>query len=109
MTNILLDVEYVDRLKATQRDWNMESKGLNSKIAELEQELALMKAVRPSQQEIDDKDLLIKSMTEGAEELLNQNERLREALQHLSEYLDYLGYHEKVKYIKQALEGGSDE
>ena len=33
------------------------------RIAELEQELALMKSVRPSQQEIDYKDIIIASMT----------------------------------------------
>ncbi|GAG60255.1 unnamed protein product [marine sediment metagenome] len=50
------------------------------RIAELEMELALMKAIRPSQQEIDDKDKLISEMTEGAEKLLEENASLKEQL-----------------------------
>ena len=39
-------------------------------------------------------------------ERVKTNAKLREALQHLSEFLDYHGYHEKVKYIQKVLEGG---
>ncbi len=51
-------------------------------------------------------------MPDGAEpciayqELEAERDRLREALEHLSEYLEYLGYYEKVDYIKKALKGG---
>ena len=55
-------------------------------IAELEQELALMKAVRPSQQEIDDKDILIASMTEGAEKLVEENASLKKRVAELEIY-----------------------
>ena len=69
-------------------------RGYIERIAELEQqlvilkmELDLMNAVRPSQKEIDDKDILIASMTEGAENLVEENASLKERIAELEQEL----------------------
>jgi len=70
------------------------------RVGELEQELALMKAVRPSQQEIDEKDSYIASMIEGAESLLIENRRLKGSLDYANNRIE--------SYTKKALEADND-
>ena len=72
-------------------------RGYRERIAELEQqlvilkmELDLMNAVRPSQKEIDDKDILIASMTEGAENLVEENASLKERIAELEREIEEL-------------------
>lgn len=69
------------------QDIDVTMQNMGKRIAELEQELALMKSIRPSQAEIDDMEdenkklkLKINSFNEGAEALLEENERLKQEL-----------------------------
>lgn len=77
------------------QDIDVTMQNMGKRIAELEQELALMKSIRPSQAEIDDMEdenkklkLKINSFNEGAEALLEENEQLRSKVSELERTLD---------------------